>query len=140
MVQVRAIYTSKMSPKVRETDIAEILESSRRNNKKSGLTGLLCFGSRRFLQCLEGPRDSVNETYGRIMADPRHSSIVMLTYEEANYREFEDWLMGYVPESSLTRGLLTRTFGPEGDFNPDLLGSQSALDFLRDVKACIPVV
>lgn len=139
MPNVRAIYTSKMSANVGEREIQEILDVARRNNKERDLTGMLCFGARQFLQCLEGPRDAVNITYASILNDSRHSAIELLCYDEVEGREFSDWLMGYVPESSMTTEILAATMG-EGGFAPLKLNSQSALGFLKDVKQCIPVV
>lgn len=139
MPNVRAIYASKMSAHVGERDIQEILDVARRNNQQHGLTGLLCFGSRQFLQCLEGPRDAVNKVYSSIIKDTRHTSIVLLSYLEVDDREFSEWQMGYVPESSMTRQVLAGAMG-EGGFAPLKLNCDSALDFLRVVKKCIPVV
>lgn len=135
MPNVRVIYTSKMSAHVGEPEIQEILEVARRKNQQLNLTGLLCFGSRQFLQCLEGPRGAVNATYASIMGDSRHAEVVLLSYKEIDRREFSDWLMGYVPESSLTSQIL----GDDG-FAPLKLNSRSALTFLKEVKQCIPVI
>lgn len=139
MKNVRAIYTSRMSEDVGEQQIQDILTVSRRNNKDYHLTGMLCFGARQFLQCLEGPRKEVNETYARIIADPRHKDVVLLSYRETGTREFGDWSMGYVPESAITVDLLARTMGQNG-FSPLALNSNTAMDFLREVKQYVPAI
>jgi hypothetical protein len=46
--------------------IRQILETSRRNNARDGLSGLLLLGGRRFLQVLEGPKDALDQAYARI--------------------------------------------------------------------------
>ena len=65
------------------------------------VTGLLCFNTTHFLQCLEGSRSAVNATYHRILNDTRHKNIIMLNYCEIFEREFENWSMGYIPYSRL---------------------------------------
>ncbi|MEH6355419.1 MAG: BLUF domain-containing protein [Marinobacter sp.] len=139
MPNVRAIYTSKMSYHVGPMQIQNILDVARLNNRHNDLTGLLCFGARQFLQCLEGPREAVNYVYASIIRDSRHSSIVLLSYMEVENREFSDWKMGYVPESSMTSQVLSGTMG-DGFFAPLKLNSHSALGFLQDVKKCLPVL
>ena len=71
----------------------EILDSSRRNNARDGVTGLLYFDGRRFLQALEGDRGVVERTYARIVADPRHRAPVVLSSGEVPYRQFGTWTM-----------------------------------------------
>ena len=82
MFLVRLIYTSKTSSQnvwKRITRIIEnILEKARSNNLKNNVTGLLCFNNKYFLQCLEGSREKVNNTYHQILNDKRHSNIIML--------------------------------------------------------------
>ena len=72
-----------------------ILESSRRNNKNSGITGILFFSDGHFLQVLEGETQDVLKTYGRIAQDPRHSNIVLLLQHEIERRDFDGWTMGW---------------------------------------------
>ena len=72
-----------------------ILATSRRNNGRDGVTGLLLAGGRRFLQALEGPSDAVLATYGRICADPRHGALVQLGCRTIEARQFGDWSMAF---------------------------------------------
>lgn len=85
-------YISSVSPR---TDVAveDILRVSRRNNAAAGVTGLLLFDGRRFLQALEGEATVVDTTYQRIKADPRHRAIVLLSSNEVSSRAFGDWSM-----------------------------------------------
>jgi hypothetical protein len=43
-----------------EPNAGKILLQARVNNRKTGLTGVLCFGDGCFLQCLEGEEESVS--------------------------------------------------------------------------------
>ncbi|NJC33231.1 hypothetical protein GGR88_000705 [Sphingomonas jejuensis] len=74
-------------------DVDEILATSRRNNQQAGLSGLLIFDGRRFLQVLEGEGAAVRSTVERIQADPRHRAIVKLSERRIEAREFGDWAM-----------------------------------------------
>lgn len=75
--------------------LVELLETSRRNNEKSGITGMLLYKDRRFLQVLEGAEDAVRVTYARIERDPRHRDLVLLLSDEEQEREFADWSMAF---------------------------------------------
>jgi hypothetical protein len=71
----------------------EILATSRRNNARDSVTGLLYCDGVRFLQVLEGPDDKVDATYARIKVDPRHRAAVVLSRRNVEHREFGPWDM-----------------------------------------------
>jgi hypothetical protein len=97
------IYTSKAKARMSQPALARILEQSRRNNMPSQITGLLLYMEGRFLdrlegrfiQLLEGPEIAVLEMYGRIVADSRHSSILLLESGSLTSRSFAEWSMGF---------------------------------------------
>lgn len=72
-------------------DIQHILAAARKNNAELGVTGLLCFNRRYFLQCLEGGREAVNTIYHRISNDTRHKKILLLSYDNIQECEFSEW-------------------------------------------------
>lgn len=74
-------------------DTAEILATSRRNNARDGLTGLLYTNGKRFLQVLEGEPANVERAMARIDADPRHRAMVVLSSRDVSAREFGAWAM-----------------------------------------------
>lgn len=90
---LQLIYISTPRRKILPADLAEILATSRRNNRRDGISGLLFFDGTRFLQALEGPEDRVQTALARIKADPRHFAIVTLSKREVAAREFGDWEM-----------------------------------------------
>ena len=102
MYLTRLVYTSTVTSTFNQDSVEQILLKAREHNALNNITGMLCFSSNFFLQCLEGSRSAVNKTYHKILNDNRHSRIVLLEYEEIYQREFDDWSMGYIPESSLT--------------------------------------
>ena len=54
--------------------IADILLTSRRNNGELEVGGALLATDRGFAQVLEGERDAVEATYGRIVRDPSNTT------------------------------------------------------------------
>ncbi|GAA3721746.1 hypothetical protein GCM10022268_32440 [Sphingomonas cynarae] len=88
MLQLVYISTTVDKP---STD--DILRTSRRNNARDGLTGLLYSDGKQFMQALEGPADKVEAAYARIKADPRHRAAVILSRRDVETREFGQWEM-----------------------------------------------
>lgn len=95
MEQLIYISTSRAPFQVPENEVQEILDVSRRNNGRDGLTGLLVCGGRRFLQVLEGPAEALTAAYNRIHSDDRHFAMVQLSRRPITERSFPDWQMGY---------------------------------------------
>lgn len=89
-------------------DTTSILATSRRNNSRDDVTGLLFTDGKRFLQALEGPRLNVERTYGRIGTDPRHRALVVLSRREVNEREFGPWSMAEHAPGTDPSALLAR--------------------------------
>jgi hypothetical protein len=134
MFLVQLIYASKVSDMFLPGDVESILETARVNNKALGITGMLCFNSTYFLQCLEGSRAAVNKIFNTISADSRHESMLILAYSEIYKRDFGDWDMGYVSESKLKRKLMLK-YASTDIFNPFSMQGESALNLLSDLKS-----
>ena len=86
-------YISTASRDITELAVNDILKSARRNNAAAGVTGLLLYDGKRFLQALEGGAEAVNRIYDAIKADPRHRAIVLLSSRETDKRAFGNWSM-----------------------------------------------
>ncbi|UTA47691.1 BLUF domain-containing protein [Simiduia sp. 21SJ11W-1] len=125
MLLTRLVYTSTISSAFTSDDLEKILEISRKNNPKKGITGMLFFNQKYFLQCLEGSRQEVNATYHKLAKDARHTNIIILDYKEVDFREFSAWSMGYLPESSLTAPIILKYSGLNA-FNPYEMSGESA--------------
>ncbi len=91
----RIIYKSRAKPWISASDLAMLLRTSRRNNARSGLTGLLVYSRGSFLQVLEGMETSVDRTFARIVADPRHSACEIIREERIFEPDFGEWIMGF---------------------------------------------
>lgn len=137
MYLVQLVYVSKTKEGFNDRDIEAILKSSQTNNRACGITGLLTFNHSYFLQCLEGSREQVNKIYQTILQDPRHSDVVILSYEQIDYRYFGGWSMAYVPSSSLTREMIL-TYSKNAEFNPYEISGESALLMLSELAEHIP--
>lgn len=129
MSLVSLIYTSEMTA---STDFMDILEVSRKNNERDGITGVLLFCNNHVIQCLEGGREAVNETFARIVRDKRHQNPLLVDYRTISVRLFSKWSMGYMPESSVTRATLLK-YAVSQDFEPRLLSGESCLGMLVEL-------
>ena len=91
------VYCSRAAIGVDAESINKIIAAAKYHNPRFGITGLLVFGSGIFFQWLEGPRDNIISLMKIINADPRHSSVVLLSEEnEVRDRLFPDWDMELV--------------------------------------------
>ncbi|NIJ08009.1 hypothetical protein FHS31_001619 [Sphingomonas vulcanisoli] len=90
---IQLTYISSATATVNDAEVQTILTASRRNNAAAGVTGLLLYDGRRFLQALEGEPVLVNRTYERIKADPRHRAVVLLSSKDTTERSFGEWAM-----------------------------------------------
>lgn len=93
---VRLVYASRSLGNATLSELTDMLARARERNAEHGVTGVLAFDSRYFLQLLEGERSAVNATYNRITQDPRHGDITLLVYEQGVERLFAEWSMGWV--------------------------------------------
>ncbi len=111
----RLVYTSRNLIEGTEDEqaavVAQILETSQRNNGKVGVTGALLFNSGSFAQVLEGPRAAVEATFERIQRDPRHSDVSVLQCEPVESRGFPNWSMAFIGHSVRGRTLWSEIAG-----------------------------
>lgn len=91
----RIMYLSTAIVRFTDEELEELLVIARKNNSILNVTGLLIIKGRSFLQCLEGPKEAVNEIFEKIKLDKRHNSIIELIEEDEGQRYFPDWSMGY---------------------------------------------
>ena len=89
------VYASIANEDFSPEQLLELLAVSRRNNESCGITGMLLYKERRFLQVLEGDEAAVRATYARIERDPRHRDVTLLITDQEQEREFADWSMAF---------------------------------------------
>ena len=88
------IYTSKATTHVTPEMVELISETSARNNRLIGVTGLLLYGSGNYLQVMEGDAEHVGPLFQRIQKDSRHTDCKVLHRQPTGKRYFEGWQMG----------------------------------------------
>lgn len=92
---VSLVYSSRSTQAFDDTSLAGLLATSRRNNARLKVTGMLLYRDGRFLQVLEGPKSVVLDRMSLITQDPRHNNIRVLLHEPISDRQFPDWTMAY---------------------------------------------
>lgn len=90
---LQLLYISSVTRAASDERVGEILATSRRNNAAAGVTGLLLYDGKRFLQALEGSETAVSTIYERIKRDTRHRGIVLLSSKIVETRSFGEWSM-----------------------------------------------
>lgn len=93
------LYISTATSLAPGDEVATILVSSRRNNSRDSLSGLLWTDGTRFLQVLEGEAHQVEAAFERIRRDPRHRAVVVLHDREVECRTFGSWSMALLDDS-----------------------------------------
>ncbi|MBV7265594.1 BLUF domain-containing protein [Erythrobacter ani] len=81
------------APSLSRDEVDSILDSSARNNPANGITGLLIYNGRNFLQLLEGDEAELVSLMVRITHDPRHTGISILESNRIERRSCPDWAM-----------------------------------------------
>ena len=95
MVLRQFCYQSTARHVLGPDELGAIMLRSRRSNRLLGVTGLLLFDGRRFLQALEGEPAAVESTWRRIRADERHHRLEVIADDplDGDLREFGGWSM-----------------------------------------------
>ncbi|CAN7171971.1 BLUF domain-containing protein [Bosea sp. LjRoot90] len=130
MSLVRLVYASRslLVEKDRRVELARIIETARRLNAQNQLTGFLMATPGGFAQIIEGEIGNIEETYGRIMVDPRHDDLRLLTQEPVDRRRFDGWTMAFAERDETTAFI----FGLYG-VSPEAEIFEQPLDLLLDL-------
>ena len=136
---VRLMYASRATETVRPEVLSAILKKSTQNNPATGVTGVLCFSGNIFLQVLEGGRSQVSSLYNRIAADPRHSDVVLLSYEDIAERGFAGWSMGQVNMGRLNPALLLK-YSEKAVLDPYTVTGKVSMALLNELVATASVM
>ena len=135
---VRLMYASRATTPGHPEDLLAILKQSRANNPATGITGLLCCSDNIFLQVIEGGRGSVNQLYRRIVADPRHHDVMLLSYEEIAERDFAGWSLGQIDLARLNPALLLK-YSEAAVLDPYAVSAKASLALLNDLVSTASV-
>ncbi|MEG9248457.1 BLUF domain-containing protein [Arthrobacter sp. Soc17.1.1.1] len=130
------VYSSTANHPLSDTDLAALLTTSRRNNARVDVTGLLLYRQGRFLQVLEGPEAGVRDRFRMIESDARHTDVRVLVEDRSMQRQFPDWTMAYEP---ITTAMAADIPGYGRSFD-DMAGvsrSEDLADTIRTARALI---
>ena len=136
---VRLLYASRAVPAVDQEELAAILRQSKSHNPAVGVTGVLCFSGGIFLQVLEGGRSAVNRLYNRIVTDPRHTEVELLSYQEIEERRFAGWSMGQVNMARLNPALLLK-YSETARLDPYAVSGTVSLALFEELVATAAVM
>ena len=92
----QVFYLSEVTPGTNDQAVRVILASSRVNNWRLDITGLLMCSGRHFAQVLEGRSEAVAQLVEKLHGDPRHRRIRVLVDDVSSLRKYGDWSMGYL--------------------------------------------
>jgi Sensors of blue-light using FAD len=90
---ISLVYVSSAVEIMTNNELRELLEISRANNQKLGITGMMLYKDGNFMQALEGPDDAVRNLYKKVSADRRHRNIFKVFEKNIETREFGEWSM-----------------------------------------------
>ena len=88
--------TTNSQPSTIRQDLINILDEAQQHNAAHHICGVLFYGSNYFFQCLEGEKQAVDLLYAKIIKDPRHKNVVLLSYEKVDTPRFSNWNLKYV--------------------------------------------
>lgn len=136
---VRLLYASTAVDDVSQEELITILSQSKAHNPANGITGALCSSGRLFLQVLEGGRMQVNALYNQIVADARHTDVVILSYEEISERRFADWSMGLANLERVNAAVLLEHSG-SATLDPYGVSGKASMALLGELMSTASIV
>ena len=77
------------------SDIGDIITTSKANNPKRGITGILLYHKGNFVQVLEGEEAALRGLMQIIEKDERHKDLRYLVDENITERGFDQWNMDF---------------------------------------------
>jgi hypothetical protein len=92
MLHILAYFSSATS-EFQDSNLADIIKTSAATNERLGVTGLLCYHDRSFVQFLEGEEHVLHRLYEKIKNDPRHTGVYTMLNEPIKQRVFDKWTM-----------------------------------------------
>lgn len=89
------IYVSTAVDDLDDDGLVSLLTSSRRNNVRDHITGMLLYRGGHFMQVIEGEYLNVMSLFDRVRQDARHRNVDILRADHIEVRDFPDWTMGF---------------------------------------------
>jgi Sensors of blue-light using FAD len=133
MPLIQLIYCSRIDIPASEmaSTMAHLFGKASARNKVNEVTGCLAYSAEYFIQVIEGDKPAVEETFGRISKDLRHSLLKVISQRDIRGRSFPDWHMAGFNLMEQSADFLD-SFGLNGAFDPEkVLGSQLLLMLMQ---------
>ncbi len=137
MSDIRLIYVSTASAEFKLSSFDEIMFTAQERNAANGITGVLYFSPKYFMQYLEGEQTDVEATFARIAKDHRHTDILVVDKQPITFRQFGEWSMAYILQSEMLEPLNLQ-FMNSPDFNPYQLNAESANEIISELRHLLP--
>ncbi|MGJ0484820.1 MAG: phosphate-starvation-inducible PsiE family protein [Methylomicrobium sp.] len=92
---IQLTYISSPTRPMSVDDLVDILNKSRENNARLGISGMLLYTGAWFIQVLEGEEKIIDDKIIEIKNDPRHKDFRVLEKKKISVREYAEWTMGF---------------------------------------------
>jgi uncharacterized membrane protein (DUF373 family) len=92
---IQLTYISSPTRPMSVDDLVDILNKSRENNARLGISGMLLYTGAWFIQVLEGEEKIIDDKIIEIKNDPRHKDFRVLEKKKISAREYAEWTMGF---------------------------------------------
>ncbi len=89
------VYVSLAEHPMSDEELRQLLAQARAHNVAHGITGLLVYRDREFMQLLEGEEADVVALYQHIERDRRHLQVYRMWEGPILERSCQDWSMGF---------------------------------------------
>jgi hypothetical protein len=99
----QVVYISQATGTFTESELNDLVEVSRRNNKKHCITGAMLHLENAFIQVIEGEDAAIGQLLEELHTDIRHQNIAVLSDKLAQARNFQNWSMGIVKAAEADR-------------------------------------
>lgn len=131
------IYASRVCESASSDDFTEILQTSRKNNQRVGIGGVLLYDERYFFQGVEGERSDVNNLLNRLVKDTRHTDFHLLSFKSLSHRLFSRWCMAS-SSAVMVRAPFLFKHEDKNEFNPYTLSDSHAVAVLGHIAGLTP--
>lgn len=136
MMLIRLTYFSRSRLHLwhgsRAGGIGDILAIAAANNQRDGVTGALICDEHWFVQTLEGTEAVISATFERILRDPRHCDVTLVTMQAETERRFPHFAMIGVAHGQ-DNGDLFRHYGEHESFDPREMRADRLSDLVDEV-------
>ncbi len=89
------IYMSIETRQMSDQDLLDLLSEAREKNERLGITGLLFYYKKEFVQILEGEKEAIFSLFDTIRLDKRHRGVELFWDAPIDNRGFHNWSMGF---------------------------------------------